>query len=335
LIEQVATRATDPRGVRLSVLDILRDAVGFDYYVWMLTDPQTNIGVSPLAEVPSIEDVSDVIRLKYLTQVGRWTEISQVTTLLAATDGDLRRSRQWREILDRYGVRDVLSTTFRDAHGQWGFLDMWRTGAVFLDADAALLRGVLPVLTRQLRVSQRRQFEVHGPVVQRTSPVLLLLDSRLRPLSQTPETDTYLRTLVPPDGGAQPVPAAAMNVGAALVAAEENAWAGPAWARVHLDAGRWLTLRAARVGAGTPKDLIAVTIEDASVAERAKLFASVCGLTTRERQLLDLLMEGLDTRAVARALHLSEHTVQDHLKSIFAKTGTNSRRQLIFHAVGS
>ncbi len=335
LIEHAATGAADPRALRLAVLDILRSEVGFDFYVWMLTDPQTGIGVSPLADVPVIEDVGDVIRLKYLTKVGRWTEISQVTTLVGATEGDLRRSRQWREVLSGYGIRDVLSTVFRDGQGTWAFLDLWRTSAEFADADAALLRGTSSVVTRQLRVSQRHLFEVGGPGTQRASPVLLLLDSRLRPIAQTPETDAYLRTLVPPNEGAPPVPSAAMNVAAALVAAEENAWAGPAWARLHLEAGRWLTLRAARLGAGAPNDLIAVTIEDASVTERVGLFARVSGLTTRERELLDVLVTGPDTRAVARAMHLSEHTVQDHLKSIFAKTGTGSRRQLISQAVGS
>ena len=45
-------------------------------------------------------------------------------------------------------------------------------------------------------------------------------------------------------------------------------------------------------------------------------------------------MIGADTRGVARALGIGEHTVNDHLRSIFAKAGTNSRRQLVASAHG-
>jgi DNA-binding CsgD family transcriptional regulator len=54
----------------------------------------------------------------------------------------------------------------------------------------------------------------------------------------------------------------------------------------------------------------------------------------RETQLLGLLAAGADTRDVAARMFLSTHTVQDHLKSVFAKTGSRSRRALLARALG-
>ena len=113
-------------------------------------------------------------------------------------------------------------------------------------------------------------------------------------------------------------------------------------ARTHLAGGFWLTLRAARLSAG--QDLsasaggggtIVVTIEEASAADRLDLFGRAFGFTSRERELLSLLAIGSDTRALARQMSLSEHTVQDHLKSIFAKTDARDRITVLSRALGT
>ena len=108
-------------------------------------------------------------------------------------------------------------------------------------------------------------------------------------------------------------------------------------ARVHPRAGQWLSLRAAWI-ADTPEastGAIAVTIEAASPEERRALFCRSCALTRRETELVGHLATGGDTRDVAHRMGLSEHTVQDHLKSAFTKTQTRSRRDLLARITGS
>ena len=98
-----------------------------------------------------------------------------------------------------------------------------------------------------------------------------------------------------------------------------------------------LTMRAARMDSAQPlteRD-IAVSIETTSPGGRVSLFARASGLSSREAELLGHLVAGADTRDMARLMFLSEHTVQDHLKSIFAKTATRTRRTLLIRVLGT
>jgi DNA-binding CsgD family transcriptional regulator len=329
----------DARSLRLAVLEEMRRVVGFDSYAWLLTDPDTKVGAAPLADVPCLPELPRLIRLKYLTTVNRWTHLDAPVALLRTATGDQRaRSLVWREMLADYDVGDVASIVFRDRFGCWAFLDLWRVGrdARFTDQDNEFLTSVAVPVTDALRRSQARTFDLGATDLRRTGPVVLVLSAELEVRAQTPKTEEYLRRLVPPDAGRAPIPAGAYNVAAQLLAVERGVDGHPPSARVHLAGGTWLTLRAARMGGSVPDagQDIAVSIEPASPAERTSLYVRACGLSTREAELVAHLATGADTREVAQRMFVSENTVQDHLKSIFAKTGTRNRRTLLARAIG-
>jgi DNA-binding CsgD family transcriptional regulator len=325
------------------VLAEIHQVVGFDAYVWLLTDPETSVGSAPLADVPSplLPLLPRLIRLKYLTEVNRWTTLdSSAATLRETTSGELSRSRLWRELLGSYGIVDMASCVFRDRFGCWGFFDLWRTGAGahFTETEAAYLTSITEAVTKALRRCQANTFVVRPTSVpRRPGPVVLLLSPELQVLGQTPQTHEYLRVLVPPADGRAPIPASAYNVAAQLLAVEADVDRNPPSARVHLSEGLWVSLRAARIGGSEPSDErnIAVTIEETSPTRRVSLFGRAFGLSAREMELLGHLMTGTDTRELARRMFLSEHTVQDHLKSIFSKTSTRNRRSLLSRALGT
>jgi DNA-binding NarL/FixJ family response regulator len=52
-------------------------------------------------------------------------------------------------------------------------------------------------------------------------------------------------------------------------------------------------------------------------------------LTTREREVLDLMAEGLDSRAIADSLVVSLHTVRGHIKNIMMKLGAHTQLEAV------
>ena len=52
-------------------------------------------------------------------------------------------------------------------------------------------------------------------------------------------------------------------------------------------------------------------------------------VTAREREVLELLAEGLDATAISRALSISPHTTRGHVKSLLAKTGARSQLEAV------
>ncbi|MGB9753264.1 helix-turn-helix domain-containing protein [Roseiflexus castenholzii] len=52
-------------------------------------------------------------------------------------------------------------------------------------------------------------------------------------------------------------------------------------------------------------------------------------LTARERDVLELVSQGLSNKQIAQKLHISEHTVKFHLSSLFAKLGVSSRTEAV------
>src|SRR5215472_17909950 len=128
-IDRIGLDGHDGRALRAALLEQIRRHVGFDAYAWLLTDPETEVGSDPLADVPCLAELPKLIRLKYLTEINRWTRLSgAVARLQAMTGGQPERSLVWRELLASYHVSDIASVVFRDRFGCWGFLDLWRIG---------------------------------------------------------------------------------------------------------------------------------------------------------------------------------------------------------------
>jgi DNA-binding NarL/FixJ family response regulator len=67
-------------------------------------------------------------------------------------------------------------------------------------------------------------------------------------------------------------------------------------------------------------------------AERAWVIES---LTPREREILSLMTEGLDNRALAERLHIEYSTVRSHVRKVLQKLGVRSKLEAVVRATES
>ncbi len=324
----------------------VRRVMPYDAYVFMLTDPVTRVGSSPLADVPMMPwpQLPGLIRARYLTTMNRWPELLDAkvasASLLGTTEGDPSRSHLWLEVQRELGVVDLAVAPFGDRHGTWAMMELWRTEGSFTPEELGYLGSLAPYVVPGLRSALARTFVDRPQQLLPVGPAVVVLDPDFRVRSQTAGAAAALLQLNPPDEPMTPIPAAAYNVAGALVAAEQGVPVGEPWSRVHLGGSRWVTVKADRMAAtsgstpGAEQD-IAVSIEPSTPTERTDLFARVHGLSARETEVLTLLADGLSSHEVADRLVLSEHTVNDHVKAVLEKAGARTRQVLMSRALGA
>jgi DNA-binding CsgD family transcriptional regulator len=134
------------------------------------------------------------------------------------------------------------------------------------------------------------------------------------------------------EGGGM-LPPAGYEIGARVLTPPELAHRLEPRVRVRTRAGGWCVIEGARLE-GDEFPRVAITIRAATGDEICDVLCKAHGLTGRERQLVSLARGGLATTELAHALRISAYTVQDHLKTIFEKTGVRSRRELMSHLAG-
>lgn len=252
------------------------------------------------------------------------------STLHAAAGGDPRASERWQAWMQIGGDQELLVALRTRAGHAWGALGLYREPdrPRFSDEEIAFLSAAAPHLAegarRALLIGEASDPE--GP----EAPALLVLGPDGEPQSTTPGVERWLSDLPGGDWDAGRLPPAVLSVAAQA----KRTVAGPAapgqvaLARVLTGSGRWVVLHGATmVGAGPTR--VAIIIEPAHPARITPLLMAAYALTDREQEITRLVLQGDSTAQIAERLVLSPHTVQQHLKSIFEKTGVKSRRDLV------
>jgi DNA-binding CsgD family transcriptional regulator len=312
--------------------------IGFDRWCWPLSDPEALIPLTGAAKHDYGPAVGGALELGYsggdfATMGALALRANPVASLSAETRGDLARSPRWDEVLRPVGIGDEAVVACRDALGCWGWIKTYRDGddTFFAEDDFELLGQVGPTLGSALR---RRHGAASGNSgATPSSPGVVVLDRDLRAVSWTAGAREWIDAL--PLAGlwaAWGIPPAVVYPVAAFARSRN----GPSGAHALERAadGRWVRIEAAQLE-GQPDAQIAVTLRPATTTETFELLSRAYALSRRERDVVTALLAGLDTRAISARLCISPHTVQDHLKSVFRKSGAHSRRELLARFSGA
>ncbi|MGA5047664.1 LuxR C-terminal-related transcriptional regulator [Streptomyces arboris] len=335
-----SVKATDALGMFAEASAHLRRLMPYDAAVWRVTDPVTGMMTAPI-RAENLDEGGCAVYWEselFTENVNRFRDLARAPVPVAGlrqTTGDLpARSTLYETFMRPRGFHDELRAVLRTGDRPQGHISLFRSeGRVaFGAAETRLIASILTPLARHLRsfaepAPQPLPDTPHGPG-------LLLFDANGALLSVNDDALTYLDTL--PEGPAIPSPqgirvpswiqATAMK--ARAVAQQRDG--GQARARVRNRAGRWLVchascLREANGGPGAS----AVVIEPAKTSEIVPLIVDAYELTDRETEVTQYIARGLPTGEIAAQLHLSPHTVRDHIKAVFEKVGVSSRGELV------
>jgi DNA-binding CsgD family transcriptional regulator len=316
----------DVAEVQLQVLAALRSAMTIDAAAFGTTDPETLMFTGVHNEDP-LTAMSQMFIDNELegADVNNFTELARspghVRSLDTATRGDWMTSPRYRDIMRPVSLGDELRAALVVGGHCWGMMCLHREdGEVgFTAAEADLLRPLAPHIAHVLR-----QAVLLHPTVPATAhrPGVVVLDEHMELVASTPEADALL-PLIGHGSTRLPLPASVYSVAAALASGHE-----PPSLRVRAASGGWLSLHASRL-ASAAETRIAVVIEAAEPHSTLEVLLAAYGLTPRELDIARHVLRGDSTKTIVSTLHISAHTVQDHLKSVFDKVGVRSRRDLV------
>jgi DNA-binding CsgD family transcriptional regulator len=333
----VAARALDLGAFFREAGRALEAIAQHDGRCWMTLDPATGLPTSHVAHdsVPP-EQVSVLARNEFQEEdVNKFEALVQTerhaAALGIATAGRPECSARYRDLLKPLGFGDELRATLVDDGLAWGALALYRreNRPPFDEREVnAIARA-----TAELTPTLRRAVLIGSIATDETSdgPGLLLLGEADAVETMSEPARRWLEELT--SGSAQDVGGSGLpNVVYAVAARARLLGSGSvagaqalARARVQTPAGRWLVLHGSLLDDGRT----AVIVEPARPPEMAPLITQAYGLSPRERDITQLIVQGLSTTEIARTLFLSPYTVQDHLKAIFDKVGVRSRRELV------
>ncbi|MFD5556702.1 LuxR C-terminal-related transcriptional regulator [Streptomyces sp. NPDC127068] len=327
-IERLCTGLPDPRTLFARLNDIVPAVVAVDGVCGLTLDPTTLLHTGgyhergvPHSHLPRLLEIeygeADVNQFPDLVRSGRTT-----AGLWHSTRHRPHASSRYRDVYRPTGLGDELRVLLRGGGTVWGALVLHRGGdrPPFDEKDFAALSALAPTVARGLRSAYLRHDADAAEADAATAPGLLTFDPGGGVDRVTPAGQVWLDQL-----GGSPAGPGLLQQPVLHVRSKARA-EGEASLRVLGRGGRWVSVT------GTLMDedgRVAVILRPSAPEHVLGIMMEAYGLTRREQHVAQLVVYGLSDGEIAARLTISPHTVRDHLKKVFDKTGTNSRGRLL------
>jgi DNA-binding CsgD family transcriptional regulator len=312
----------------------LRRVVPFDRTCWHPVDPGTTLFTGSLVHNMTCDGAWLAHHEYVVEDVNKWAFLARsgyrAGSLSRATHGNLSLSARYRS--GGASIADELRGSFVVDGGYWGAAGFLRDPGQpwFDDDEVRLLASLSPLIAEGFRRAIL-SLPASAEEGSEDGPGLVVFDEEGNVESVSSAAERWLAELAEFPAAASAAESRVLQAVAARARrANEDLEAHevPARVRVQTTSGRWLLLDGMRLS-GNGGRRAAVMIQPAPAHEIAPLIVEAYGLSERERQVTLLCISGMSTKEIAGALHISPYTVQDHLKSIFEKTGARSRAELV------
>jgi DNA-binding CsgD family transcriptional regulator len=302
---------------------IVHAVVPHDGYSFIGFDPVSCLRIFHTAENALDGMERELVHNEYVEHdLHRFTDLAERKVPVGTLGGggrDETLSPRLHELLPVHGFARELRVSLRQSGRMWGALVLLRerNRAPFSESEVSALIGLVPALTDVVRSVSRRP-NAAMPSARPAGVVVVNPDGTAAAISA--EADAWFADL-PLNGpltASNPLPFLVVEAAAAAQARDGKS------AMIRCCSGRWLMVGGCHLNNGQ----IAVVLQPPTPQQRLPVFAALHDLTPRQCDILELLVAGYALRSIARRLNISEHTVDDHLKSMYRKTSTNSRADL-------